>query len=137
MTTTLTYHRLAIPFRYTYLTINVPIPPSIMVFGAFCASSMHILLFFSFITTSLAQNAYSNITLHPIYRTVAPPHGSFPQDPGHIRVVSAVVLVASLIFLTASFTESRRWKSTVPAALTLGATTCVLAEAVNCYLANV
>ncbi|KAG9194064.1 hypothetical protein G6011_04099 [Alternaria panax] len=98
---------------------------------------MRIFLFFSFITTCLAQNAYSKVTLHPVYRTVAPPYDSFPQDPSHIRVVSIVLLGVSLIFLAASFTESRRWNSTVPAALTLGATTCVLAEAINCYLSNV
>lgn len=108
-----------------------------MIYRASRTLSMQVLLLFGFTTTCLAQNAYSKVALHPIYRTVAPPHGSYPQDPSHIQVVSVVLLLVSLGFLTASFIESRRWNSTVPVALTIGATTCVLAEAVNCYLANV
>ena len=86
---------------------------------------------------SVAQNAHTKVELHPTYGTVAPPIDSFPQDPDHIQVVSSVLLAVSLVFLGVSVTESKRWNSTVPAALTVGAASCVLAEAVNCYLSNV
>ncbi|KAH6637372.1 hypothetical protein C7974DRAFT_410853 [Boeremia exigua] len=98
---------------------------------------MALLLLYGFVSPSSAQNAQTKITLHPIYRTVPPPGDSFPQDAGHILVVSFVLLAISLAFVAVSFTESKRWNSTVPAALTVGASTCVLAEAINCYLSNV
>ncbi|KAL6912517.1 hypothetical protein ACHAPO_010266 [Fusarium lateritium] len=91
----------------------------------------------SFAGFSAAQNAHTKVELDPTYRTVAPPIGNFAQDPDHIRVVSSILLAVSLVFLGISVTESRRWNSTVPAALTAGAASCVLAEAVNCYLSNV
>ncbi|KAM0546755.1 hypothetical protein ACHAPJ_010683 [Fusarium lateritium] len=102
-------------------------------------SHPHVLSFIilSLATCSLAQNAHSKVTLDPTYGTVASPKGNFPQDPNHIRVVCSILLPISLAFLGISVTESRRWNSTVPAALTVGAATCVLAEAINCYLSNV
>ncbi|KAJ8114621.1 hypothetical protein OPT61_g3541 [Boeremia exigua] len=104
---------------------------------AFRTSIMELVLLLSFIAPSFAQNAQTKVTLHPIYRTVAPPGDAFPQDPNHISVVSVVLLTVSLIFVAASFTESKRWNSTVPAALTIGGASCVFAEAINCYLSNV
>ncbi|KAF4814006.1 hypothetical protein CGCTS75_v013570 [Colletotrichum tropicale] len=89
------------------------------------------------VTSSVAQNAYSKLTLDPTYRTVPPPSDNFPQDPHHVRVVSIILLAVSLTFVGVSLKESKRWGSTVPAALTIGSATFVLVEAVNCYLANV
>ncbi|CAG1964788.1 unnamed protein product [Fusarium graminearum] len=86
---------------------------------------------------SAAQNAHGKVELDPTYRTVATPIGNLAQDPDHIRVVSSILLAVSLVFLGISVSESKRWNSTVPATLTAGAASCVLAEAVNCYLSNV
>ncbi|KAM0231676.1 hypothetical protein ACHAP5_010968 [Fusarium lateritium] len=90
----------------------------------------------NFAASSLAQNANAKVTLDHTYGTVAPP-SNFTQDLDHIQVVSRILLAVSVAFLAISVTESRRWKSTVPAALTFGATSCVFAEAINCYLSNV
>ncbi|KAI8935839.1 hypothetical protein NX059_007356 [Plenodomus lindquistii] len=109
-----------------------------MVCRTFHATGMKLLLaLFGLIAPAFAQNAQTKVTLHPVYRTVASPGDSFPQDANHISVVTYVLLAISLTFVAASFTESKRWKSTVPGALTIGASTCVLAEAINCYLSNV
>lgn len=76
--------------------------------------------------------------MDPTYRTVVPlPDDEYPQDASHIRVVSAILSSIILAFIRISFVESKRWNSTVPTALTIGAASCVFAEAVNCYLANV
>ncbi|KAF4861425.1 hypothetical protein CGCSCA1_v014881 [Colletotrichum siamense] len=89
------------------------------------------------VTSSVAQNAHSKLTLDPTYRTVPPPNDDFPQDPHHVRVVLIILLAISLTFVGISLRESKRWGSTVPAALTIGSATFVLVEAINCYLANV
>lgn len=95
-------------------------------------------LFLSLTTAASAQNIYSPVVLDPTYRTVlAPKHEDFPQDPDHIRVVSAILFTVCLTFVGISIRESKKWHSTVPAALTIGSASCVLAEAINCYLANV
>ena len=94
-------------------------------------------LLLGFTTSSLAQDAWSTVTLDPTYRTVAPPHEDYPQSAEHVRVVSIVLLAICFTSVAVSFTESKRWNSTVPAVLTIGAATCFYAEAINCYLANV
>lgn len=94
-------------------------------------------LLFGLATTSYAQNAWSETTLDPTYRTVAPPHDDYPQNADHVSVVSLVLTTICLAAVGVSLTESKRHNSTVPAALTLGAATCFYAEALNCYLANV
>ena len=90
----------------------------------------------SALPTVLAQHARVNVTFDETYGTVAPPNDAFAHDAHHVRVVSAVLLGLSLVFVLISLGESRRWSSTVPTALTLGAATCVLPEAVDNYLAN-
>lgn len=94
-------------------------------------------LLFSLATPSFAQNAWSSSTLDPTYRTVAPPHEDYPQNANHVFVVSSILTVICIAAVGVSSMESKRWNSTVPAALTLGAATCFYAEAINCYLANV
>ncbi|EQB56762.1 hypothetical protein CGLO_03219 [Colletotrichum gloeosporioides Cg-14] len=68
------------------------------------------------VASSVAQNAYSKLTLDPTYRTVPPPNDDFPQDPHHVRVVSIILLAISLTFVGIGLREI---------------------EAINCYLANV
>lgn len=87
-------------------------------------------------TPSLAQNAYIKVTFDKRFRTVAPPNDAFPLDAGHASVVSVILLILCLTFVGISVRESRHWKSTVPTALTIGAASCVLPEAIDNYLAN-
>ncbi|POS73491.1 hypothetical protein DHEL01_v208113 [Diaporthe helianthi] len=93
-------------------------------------------LFLSVLPTVLAQHARVNITFDETFRTVAPPNDAFAHDAHHTQVVSGVLLSISLLCVLVSLRESKRWSSTVPAALTIGAATCILPEAVDNYLAN-
>lgn len=90
----------------------------------------------SVLPTVLAQHARVNVTFDETFRTVAPPNDAFAHDADHVRVVSAVLLGLCLLFVLISLRESKRWSSTVPTALTIGAATCILPEAMDNYLAN-
>ncbi|KAF4774867.1 hypothetical protein HER10_EVM0004190 [Colletotrichum scovillei] len=90
----------------------------------------------SMLPLTSAQNAQVKVSFDWTFRTIAPPNDAFAQDASHVRVVSAILLALSLVFVLISLAESKRWSSTVPTALTLGAATCVLPEAVDNYLAN-
>lgn len=90
----------------------------------------------SVLPTALAQNARVKVTFDETYRTVAPPNDAFAHDADHVRVVSGILLGLCLFVVLISIRESRRWSSTVPTALTLGAATCIIPEAVDNYLAN-
>ncbi|TEA14514.1 hypothetical protein C8034_v003392 [Colletotrichum sidae] len=83
-----------------------------------------------------AQDNSIKVTLDNTYGTIAPPNDAFPFNANHASVVSVVLLILSLTFVGISFKESKRWNSTVPAALTIGAASCILPEAVDNYLAN-
>ncbi|GKT41535.1 uncharacterized protein ColSpa_01716 [Colletotrichum spaethianum] len=93
-------------------------------------------IFLSALTIALAQNAQVKVTLQETFRTVAPPNDAFAHDANHVNIVSTVLLGLCLTFVLISLRESKRWSSAVPIALTLGAATCVLPEAVDNYLAN-
>lgn len=96
-----------------------------------------LLLCLGLATYSAAQDAYIKVTLDPTYRTVPPPNDDFPQDRSHIWVIQCILLPISLTCVGLSLWESKRWGSTVPAALTIGSASFVLVEAVNCFLGNV
>ncbi|GJC96791.1 membrane protein [Colletotrichum higginsianum IMI 349063] len=93
-------------------------------------------LLLSTLPSALAQNARVKVTLDETFRTVAPPNDAFAHNADHVRVASTVLLGLILTFVLLSLRESKRWSSTVPTALTLGAATCILPEAVDNYLAN-
>lgn len=85
---------------------------------------------------AFAQGAHTQVLLDPAFRTPAPPNNAFPQDARHVFVATSVMLVIALIFLVVAAFDSRRYKSTVPIAMVLGAAFCVVPEAIDNYLAG-
>lgn len=96
--------------------------------GAFISSLL--------VTPTFAQNAQSEVILHETFRTPAPPNDAFAQDVGHVAVSTTVMLLIALGFFVVAYFDSRRYKSTVPLAMVLGAAFCVVPEAIDNYLAG-
>lgn len=83
-----------------------------------------------------AQNAHTQVLLDPTFRTPSPPNDAFPQNAEHVFVATSVMLAIALFFVVIAAIDSRRYKSTVPIALVLGAAFCVVPEAIDNYLAG-
>lgn len=85
---------------------------------------------------AFAQNAHSQVLLDPSFRTPAPPNETFAQNPEHVFVATSVMFAIAVFFLIIAAFDSRRYKSTVPIAMVLGAAFCVVPEAIDNYLAG-
>lgn len=85
---------------------------------------------------ALAQNAETQVVLDTAFRTPAPPNDAFPQNHEHVFIATSVMLAIALIFLVIAAFDSKRYKSTVPIAMVLGAAFCVVPEAIDNYLAG-
>lgn len=85
---------------------------------------------------AFAQNAQTQVVLDTAFRTPAPPNDAFPQNAEHVFIATSVMLAIALIFLVIAAFDSKRYKSTVPIAMVLGAAFCVVPEAIDNYLAG-
>ena len=85
---------------------------------------------------AFAQNASTHVALDPTFRTPPPPNDAFPQNPEHVLVATSVMLSIALIFMVIAGVDSKRYRSTVPIAMVLGAAFCVVPEAIDNYLAG-
>ncbi|OCK76737.1 hypothetical protein K432DRAFT_385197 [Lepidopterella palustris CBS 459.81] len=85
---------------------------------------------------ALAQTAHSKVVLEETFRTPAPPNEAFPQNADHVFISTTVMFILALIFSVISHVDSRRFNSTVPRAMVLGAAFCVVPEAIDNYLAG-
>jgi len=83
---------------------------------------------------ALAQNAQAKVTLSQNFRTPAPPNDAFAQNADHVFVGTTGMLVLALIFMVIAYVDGRRFKSTIPFGLVLGAAACVVPEAIDNYL---
>lgn len=84
--------------------------------------------------TVLAQNAHTTVVLAENFRTPAPPNDAFIQNTSHVFVSTAVMFSIAAAFVVVATIDSKRYKSTVPQALVLGAAFCVVPEAIDNYL---
>jgi hypothetical protein len=83
---------------------------------------------------ALAQNAHTKIVLEETFRTPAPPNDAFVQNVGHVAISTTVMLILALTCTVISFVESKRYNTTIPKAIVLGAAFCVVPEAIDNYL---
>lgn len=87
-------------------------------------------------TIVLAQTAHSKVVLEQTFRTPAPPNDAFAQNVGHVIVSTSVMFAIALVFSVVAFVDCRRFKSTVPISMVIGAAFCVVPEAIDNYLAG-
>jgi len=81
-----------------------------------------------------AQTAHTKVVLQENFRTPAPPNDAFAQNTSHVFISTTVMFSIALVFMVISFLDSRRFKSTVPIALVVGAAFCVVPESIDNYL---
>ncbi|KAF1347000.1 hypothetical protein BDV97DRAFT_230797 [Delphinella strobiligena] len=84
----------------------------------------------------LAQNAHTKVTLEENFRTPAPPNDLFAQNANHVFVSTTVMLSIAVVFFVIASIDSKRYNSSVPRVMILGAAFCVVPEAIDNYLAG-
>ncbi|KAG0153112.1 hypothetical protein PDIDSM_2071 [Penicillium digitatum] len=85
---------------------------------------------------ALAQHSHTEVTLDATFRTPAPPNDAFAQNSRHVLISTSVMFGIAVIFMFIASLDGKRFKSTVPQAMVLGAAFCVVPEAVDNYLAG-
>ena len=83
---------------------------------------------------SAATNGVFSTPMNSVYHTPIPPNDLFPQNPEHVMVSTTVMAIIAIIFLFISIYDSRKFHSTVPVGMVMGAMTCVIPESVDNYL---
>jgi len=83
---------------------------------------------------ALAQTAHTKVVLEENFRTPAPPNDAFAQNANHVLISTTVMFIIALIFMVIASVDSKRFNSTVPRAMVLGAAFCVVPEAIDNYL---
>lgn len=86
--------------------------------------------------TVLAQNAYTKVILEENFRTPAPPNDLFAQNANHVFISTTVMLSIAVAFFVIASIDSKRYNSSVPRFMILGAAACVVPEAIDNYLAG-
>lgn len=82
------------------------------------------------------KGVFSTIT-DSAYQTPIPPNDLFPQNPEHVFISTAIMAAIAIIFLLIAFRDSRKFRSTVPIGMVMGAAACVVPESVDNYLGGV
>ncbi|KAI9830367.1 MAG: hypothetical protein M1819_005748 [Sarea resinae] len=82
----------------------------------------------------LAQNAQAKVVLDQNFRTVAPPNDAFAQNATHVLVSTSVMFSIAVFFMFVAARDCKKFKSTVPISMILGAAACVVPESVDNYL---
>lgn len=90
------------------------------------------------ISSALAatKGVFSTVT-DSAYQTPIPPNDLFPQNPEHVFVSTAIMAAIAIIFLIIAARDSRKFHSTVPLGMVMGAAACVVPESVDNYLGGV
>ncbi|KAH6874052.1 hypothetical protein B0T10DRAFT_465929 [Thelonectria olida] len=84
----------------------------------------------------LAQDAQSKVVLEQAFRTPAPPNDAYAQNVDHVFISTTVMFLIAMAFMVVAHLDSKRYNSSVPRAMVLGAAFCVVPEAIDNYLAG-
>lgn len=79
-------------------------------------------------------NGVFNTAMSNVYHTPTPPNDFFVQNPEHVMVSTAIMAAIAIVFLIIACFDSRKFHSTVPIGMVMGAAACVIPESVDNYL---